>query len=122
MTRDSARLWSRAGRPKMSRSPESVADGVLADEGSGFKSTLVDVTLDASNVAMGAPAFWSALGGDSQAGAGMKIAVCAKVVPEQARRIDPDQPRLALLERRLEKMGGPTAPVRGSDGWRPRSR
>lgn len=32
-------------------------------------------TLDASNVAMGAPAFWSALGGDYQAGAGMKIGV-----------------------------------------------
>ncbi len=32
-------------------------------------------TLDASNVAMGAPAFWSALGGDSQAGAGMKIGI-----------------------------------------------
>ena len=32
-------------------------------------------TLDASNVAMGAPAFWSALGGDDQAGAGMKIGI-----------------------------------------------
>jgi hypothetical protein len=32
-------------------------------------------TLDASNAAMGAPAFWSALGGDDQAGAGMKIGI-----------------------------------------------
>ncbi len=32
-------------------------------------------TLDSSNVAMGAPAFWSALGGDTQAGAGMKIGI-----------------------------------------------
>jgi minor extracellular serine protease Vpr len=32
-------------------------------------------TLDASNPAMGAPVFWSALGGDGQAGAGMKIGV-----------------------------------------------
>jgi subtilisin family serine protease len=32
-------------------------------------------TLDASNVAMGAPAFWSAVGGDDQAGAGMKIGI-----------------------------------------------
>jgi hypothetical protein len=30
-------------------------------------------TLDASNPVMGAPVFWSALGGDGQAGAGMKI-------------------------------------------------
>lgn len=30
-------------------------------------------TLDVSNAAMGAPAFWSAVGGDEQAGAGMKI-------------------------------------------------
>ena len=30
-------------------------------------------TLDASNPAMGAPVFWTALGGDAQAGAGMKI-------------------------------------------------
>jgi hypothetical protein len=32
-------------------------------------------TLDASNPAMGAPVFWSALGGDDQAGAGMKIGI-----------------------------------------------
>ena len=32
-------------------------------------------TLDASNAAMGAPAFWAALGGDAQAGAGMKIGI-----------------------------------------------
>jgi hypothetical protein len=32
-------------------------------------------TLDASNSVMGAPAFWSALGGDEQAGAGMKIGI-----------------------------------------------
>src|SRR5437763_14130694 len=29
-----------------------------------------------------------------ESGAGMKIAVCAKVVPEQARRIDPETKRL----------------------------
>ncbi|MGH9390947.1 MAG: S8 family serine peptidase, partial [Vicinamibacteria bacterium] len=33
------------------------------------------LTLDASNGVMGAPAFWSALGGDEQAGAGMKIGI-----------------------------------------------
>ena len=32
-------------------------------------------TLDASNTAMGAPAFWSLLGGDDQAGAGMKVGI-----------------------------------------------
>jgi subtilisin family serine protease len=32
-------------------------------------------TLDASNSVMGAPAFWSALGGDDLAGAGMKVGV-----------------------------------------------
>jgi minor extracellular serine protease Vpr len=32
-------------------------------------------TLDASNDAMGAPAFWSALGGDDQAGAGTKVGI-----------------------------------------------
>ena len=32
-------------------------------------------TLDASNPAMGAPVFWSALGGDDRAGAGMKIGI-----------------------------------------------
>jgi subtilisin family serine protease len=32
-------------------------------------------TLDASNPAMGAPVFWSALGGDDRAGAGMKVGV-----------------------------------------------
>jgi minor extracellular serine protease Vpr len=32
-------------------------------------------TLDASNPVMGAPAFWSLLGGDDQAGAGMKIGI-----------------------------------------------
>ena len=32
-------------------------------------------TLDASNPAMGAPAFWAALGGDDRAGAGMKVGI-----------------------------------------------
>jgi minor extracellular serine protease Vpr len=32
-------------------------------------------TLDASNTAMGAPAFWALLGGDDQAGAGMKVGI-----------------------------------------------
>lgn len=32
-------------------------------------------TLDSSNPGMGAPAFWSALGGDDRAGAGMKIGI-----------------------------------------------